>query len=282
MNQRDTIIGHIGSIPAMPVVVGKLRQLLSDPDVEFRELAATLKYDPGMTSNILHLANSAYFGFRTRITSVTQGISRLGTKRMSELVTAAAVGPIMQAALKGYEVPAGGLWKHSIAVAIATEHLAELLKIPAQEEAFTAGLLHDIGKMGLGTFIEVDTLPIMKLVEEKGITFDEAEREILGIDHAEVGSILFEKWNLSPAIANAARWHHNPDINVEKSIVVDLVHLADSISLMSGIGTGKDGLAYSISSDVLNRIPINAKIIEACVLKTMLRVDELSGLFITK
>ena len=281
MSLRETITGQLGSISAMPVVVGKLRHLLSDPDVEFRKLSEVLKYDPGMTTNILRLANSAYFGFRTQVNTVTQAISRLGLKRMSELVMTAAIGPIMQRPLKGYEVPAGGLWRHSIAVAIATEHLAGQLNIPVPEDAFTAGLLHDIGKMVLGTFIEVDTDPIMKLVDEKKIPFDEAEREILGIDHAEVGSLLLKKWNLPESLVNVTRWHHAPHLCEEKSVVLNLVHIADSISLMSGIGTGQDGLAYNISKEATDIIPINIKIIESCAVFTMQKVSELSELFET-
>ncbi len=281
MSLRQTITGQLGSISAMPVVVGKLRKLLSDPDVEFRKLSEVLKYDPGMTTNILRLANSAYFGFRTQVNTITQAISRLGLRRMSELVMTAAIGPLMQKPLKGYDLPAGGFWRHSIAVAIATEYLADQIHIQVPEDAFTAGLLHDIGKMVLGTFIEVDTVPIMKLVDEKKIPFDEAEREILGIDHAEVGSLLLKKWNLPESLVNVIRWHHAPHLSEENSVVLNLVHIADSISLMSGIGTGQDGLAYKISKEATDIIPINTKIIESSVVYTLQRVNELSELFET-
>ncbi|MEA3287215.1 MAG: HDOD domain-containing protein [Candidatus Marinimicrobia bacterium] len=279
MSRRDQIIDQLGSIPAMPVVVDKLRQLLADPDVDFRELADVLKYDPGMTANLLRLANSAYFGFRTQADNIRQCVSRLGTKRMGELVMTAAVGPVMQGQIKGYDLPAGELWKHSIAVAIGTEQLAGLLGLQIPEDAFTAGLLHDIGKIIMGTFIEVDTGPILELVEEQGVTFDEAERQVLGIDHAEIGALLFEKWNFPSAIINTARWHHAPQNFGAESLVLNLVHIADSVSMMSGIGTGQDGLAYRISDKILEKLPINNQIIEACAFETMIKVNELSDLY---
>lgn len=279
MSHREEIIAQLKDIPAMPVVVGKLRQLLSDPNVDFKKLADVLRYDPGMTANILRLVNSAYFGFMSKVDSVQQGIARLGTKRMYELVLAAAVGPVFQRSIKGYDLPSGALWKHSIAVAIGTEQLALLLNIRVPDYAFTAGLLHDIGKIILGTFIEVDTEPIMQLVEQEGIPFDVAERQILGIDHAEVGALLFEKWNIPQSVIDVSKWHHQPHGYEGDPTVLNLVHLADSISLMSGIGTGDDGLAYRLSKEVVHNLQVNNSIIEACAFQTMVKVEELSELF---
>ncbi len=279
MSRREAIIAQLGTIPSMPVVVGKLRQLLSDPDVDFKKLAEVLKYDPGMTANILRLANSAYFGFVSKVDSVPQGIARLGTKRMYELILAAAVGPIVQRSIKGYGLPAGELWKHSIAVAIGTEQLARLLGHRVPDHAFTTGLLHDVGKIIMGTFIEVDADPILDLVEQQEITFDEAERQILGIDHAEVGALLFEKWNLPDSVINVTRWHHQTEGFKGDHLVLNLVHVADTVSLMSGIGTGTDGLAYHPSPDVVDELGLSVSTIEICACETMTKVDELNVLF---
>jgi len=276
---RNEILSTISSIPAMPTVIVKIRKLLSDPDVSFMELAQTIKYDPGLTANILRLTNSAYFGFSKSVNTVQQGVVRLGTKRIFELAVAAAVAPMTQKEVKGYDLSPGKLWEHSVAVAIGAEQLALALDIKAPDYTFTAGLLHDIGKIVLGTFVEVDAAPIMELSLQKDVSFDEAEKQVLGIDHAEAGAILLEKWNLPEGIVNVDRWHHRPDQFQGDMLVLDLVHVADVLAMMSGLGVGQDGLNYHTSSEVASRLKLTTKITEAVVCKIMDGLKELSSLF---
>ncbi|HCK98673.1 MAG TPA: histidine kinase [Candidatus Marinimicrobia bacterium] len=279
MSRRDEILSKIGSIPAMPTVVVEIRKLLRNPDVNFTELAQIIKYDPGLTTNILHLANSAYFGFSKSVNSVQQGIVRLGTKRIFELAVAAAIAPMAQKAVKGYDLSPGKFWEHSVAVAIGAEQLALDLNIKAPDYTFTAGLLHDIGKIVLGTFIEVDAAPIMTLANQENVSFDEAEKQILGIDHAEVGAILLERWNLPECIVDVDRWHHQPDLYQGDRLVLDLVHVADILSMMSGLGIGNDGLNYHPSSEVAARLNLTTKVTESVLCKIMGKLNELISLF---
>lgn len=279
MSTRDEILSTIGSIPAMPTVIVKIRKLLRNPDVSFTELAQTIKYDPGLTVNILRLANSAYFGFFRAVNSVQQGVVRLGTERIFELAVTAAVAPMTQKAVKGYDLSPGRLWEHSVAVAIGAEQLALALNIKAPDYTFTAGLLHDIGKIVLGTFVEVDAAPIMALSLQEGVSFDEAEKQVLGIDHAEAGAILLEKWDLPESIVNVNRWHHQPDQFQGDTLVLDLVHVADVLAMMGGLGVGQDGLNYHTSSEVASRLKLTTKITEAVVCKIMDGLKELSNLF---
>lgn len=279
MSLRDEILSKIGLIPAMPTVIVKIRKLLSNPDVSFKELAQTIKYDPGLTTNILRLANSAYFGFSRSVNSIQHAIVRLGMKRTYELAVAAAVAPMTQKAVKGYDLLPGKLWEHSVAVAIGAEQLASVLNLKAPDYTFTAGLLHDIGKIILGTFVEVDADPIMTLAFQKGVSFDQAEKQVLGINHAEAGAILLEKWNLPECIADVDRWHHQPDMFQGDTLVLDLVHVADVLSMMGGLGIGKDGLNYYSSSEVASRLKLTVKITETVVCKIMGGLKELSSLF---
>lgn len=279
MSLRDEILSKISSIPAMPTVIVKIRKLLSNPDVNFKELAQTIKYDPGLTTNILRLANSAYFGFSRSVNSIQHAIVRLGMKRTYELAVAAAIAPMTQKAVKGYDLLPGKLWEHSVAVAIGAEQLASVLNLKAPDYTFTTGLLHDIGKIVLGTFVEVDAAPIMTLAFQKGVSFDQAEKQVLGINHAEVGAILLEKWNLPECIVDVDRWHHQPDMFQGDTLVLDLVHVADVLSMMGGLGIGKDGLNYYSSSEVASRLKLTAKITETVVCKIMSGLKELSSLF---
>jgi putative nucleotidyltransferase with HDIG domain len=247
--------------------------------VSFRALAEKIKYDPGLTANILSMANSAYFGFSRGINSINQALVLMGTKRVFELVLANGVAPVINRSIKGYDLPPGVLWEHSVAVAVGTEELARELRLNVPDYSFTAGLLHNIGKLALGNFVEDELNLISDLCRKKKITFDEAEREILGIDHAEVGGILLQNWNLPRHFVDIATYHHRPEDFKEINLVLDLVHVADILSMMAGYGLGSDELNYRLSEVVTARLNIRGNQAEKIVANIIIGVNNLKETF---
>jgi putative nucleotidyltransferase with HDIG domain len=276
--KRAEVLAGVESVPAMPAIVVKVRQLAADPDVDFGALARAVEHDPGLTADVLRLANSAYFGFAHTIGSVRQAVVRLGTQRIVHLVLTLAIAPIARKAVRGYDLPPGELWRHCIAVAIGAEKVASAVGRAPTDNTFTAGLLHDIGKIVLGSFVEVDADPIVEAAFEQGLSFDQAERDVLGIDHADVGGALLERWHLPPDIVEADRWHHRPEDCTQDAFVCDLVHVADALSMAAGQGTGADGLHYSVSARACERLGFTAEMAEPVLAEIMAGLDELRDL----
>ncbi len=274
MKTRDEIISSLDHITAIPASITKIQRMLGQKEIDFQELARLIEYDPNLTANVLRLSNSAYFGFKYEVNTVHQALIRIGTNKIYDIVIAAAVSPVMNKPLKGYDLPKGKLWEHSVGVALASEILSEELDISVPDYTFTAALLVDIGKIALGTFIEIDAKPIMRLAYEQQIPFDIAERRILGIDHAEVGAILLEKWHLPKEIINIERWHHQPDRTEEDRMVVDIVHIADILTMIAGIGGGQDGLNYRPSKKVSERLGLTTKIHERVINKLISKIQQ--------
>lgn len=280
MTEKKRILAAIKTVPSLPSVVIKLRKYLNDPDVDFNELAKVIQYDPGLTANVLQLANSAYFGWSRSITSVREAIARLGTHRIFQMVLCMSVAPLVRKPIRGYDMDAGGLWEHSIATAMCAEQLALALNHPEAEEAFTAGLLHDMGKVVLGTFVDVDDEPIKEIMASDGLSFNEAEYMVLGIDHAEVAGELLSAWNLPDNVVAAARWHHSPrQADKEHQALVDLVHVADVLCINVGWGMGEDGLRYKLDEKANDRLGVKVGMAEDVILKVMLGLDDLNSLF---
>ena len=279
MTVRNNILAKVRTVPSIPSVVVKLRQYLSDPDVSFDELAKVIEYDPGLTANLLQLANSAYFGWSGRIKTVKEAITRLGTNRIFQMVLCMSVAPLVRKPVKGYDMESNGLWKHSIAVAVCAEQLAQILKIPNSEEAFTAGLLHDMGKILLGTFVEVDDEPIKDLVREQGVSFNEAERQVLGIDHAEAAAELLQYWKLPENVVAAARWHHEPEeADGNHRNIVDLVHVADILCIRMGWGIGSDGPLYCLNEAAEERLGVDSAVEDEVTDKVGAAIDDLKSI----
>jgi len=272
---RNDILAKVRSVPSMPSVVVKLRQYLSDPEVSFDELAKVIEYDPGLTANLLQLANSAYFGWSRRIKTVKEAITRLGTNRIFQMVLCMSVAPLVRKPVKGYDMESDGLWQHSVATAICAEQIARIKNIPGAEEAFTAGLLHDMGKILLGTFIEVDVESIKELVTKDGLPFNEAERQVLGIDHAEAAAELLKYWKLPENVVAAARWHHIPAEAEDKfREIVDLVHVADILCIRMGWGLGSDGPLYCLDQEAEDRLSIDREMEDQVTKKVGAAIDD--------
>lgn len=279
MSRRDEILSKILTIESMPAVAAEAAGLLLDPKSDMSDIVQAIEYDPGLASNLLRMANSAYYAFREPIASIRDAIVRMGTNQIYRMIVSWGFSSMAQQSVPGYRLSAGKLWEHSIGVAVGAEQIASQLKPRATDHAFTAGLLHDVGKIVLGTFVEVDIDSILKTVDEEKVTFEVAEQQVLGIDHAETGATLLEHWNLPAAVVEAAQWHHQPEILTDESLVVDLVHVADTMCLMGGIGAGIDGNRYNTSPRIISRLNLSDIVTDKVISEILGKLDAVCGLF---
>ncbi len=279
MKQREKILAQVEQVPTIPSAAVDAAQTLADPDADMNGIVRVLEHDPGLTTNVLRLANSAMYAGPREIGSIRQAAMRLGTQKLMQVVMASATAPIAWGEVKGYDLPPGELLSHSIAVAVTTEELASELGITPPPCAFTAGLLHDLGKLLLGAFVEVDAKPICELAFSRGLPFEEAEREVLGIDHTEAGAHLLAHWHIPECICEAVRWHHDPEKATQDQGAVDLVHLADNLSTLVGFGGGQDGLNYRASRVTVKRHKVTRRKAQKIVCSMLGRLRELQGAF---
>jgi len=277
-NKLKDAASILKSFPSMPGAAVKLLALIDDPDMSVSQIEAILRHDAGLTANLLKLANSAYFGIPSKVGSVRQAVLILGLKRLIQMVIASCVSAIMDKPVPGYDLPPGELWRHSIAVSVAAEGLVKELKIGATEEIFTAALLHDVGKLVLGTFVQEDFAGIEAALKQD-VSFEAAEEMVLGTNHADMGAQILTQWSLPSDIVNAVRWHHTPESADKVDTMLDVVHVANVLCLMIGIGAGSDGLQYQPSEVVIERLGLEAYHLEKVASQTLQWANELSDVF---
>lgn len=278
MSRREEIIRKAFAIPQMPMPVQKVLAYIGNPEADLRQLARIIEYDPGLTVNVLRMANSAFFGGDGKVTSVREALMRLGLNRVYQLVIASGVAPMTRFEIKGYGLRPGELLEHSVAVATASETLARELDRAAPPHTFTSGLLVNIGKTVLGSYLEVDAGPILELAHQRHIPFEQAEEEVLGINHAELGAILLERWSIPIPIVNVVRYRLRPDDCPEPDLALDLVHVGDVIAKMTGIGMGIDGMQYAPSQAVFARLdltPVQMESVMAAILEQIAEVRDI-------
>jgi putative nucleotidyltransferase with HDIG domain len=277
---RDTklnvILAIIDSFPSMPGAGARMLALLQEQDTKVSEIEEILRYDPGLTANVLKLANSAYFGVPSKIGSLKQAVTLLGMKRLTQLVVASCVSALMDKSVAGYDLPAGDLWRHSVAVSIACETMVKDQKRNNHIDVFTPALLHDIGKLVLGSFVS-EELEAIQQIAGKGIPFVVAENMVLGTDHAEIGARILKRWNLPAEVINAVRWHHDPNSADACDFQMDVVYLANLLCQTSETTVAAEGRALELSATVIDRLGIEMDQFETISDKVGRWVDELSA-----
>ena len=275
------IMAQVKSFPGMPATAAKLLKMLKDSESTAAQIEEVLRYDAGLTANILKLTNSAYFGIPSKVSSVRQAIMMLGWKRVMQLVMTMCMSTVMNKPVPGYDLPQGALWQHSVAVSVAAEAVVKALKIPEVEEIFTAALLHDVGKLVLGGFVKNDLDQIKSMVS-KGIAFEVAEYMVIGTDHAEIGARILEKWAFPKHLVNAVNWHHDPETCENHCTLSDIVHIANAVGLRIGFGRETEGIRIEPSVSVTDRLGLEPVDLEVLAEQTLEGVNKLSGDLITE
>lgn len=279
MIDMDTILKKVDSLPPLPGTAVRLISAVNDPKVSINQIVEIIKYDQALTARILRLCNSAYFGLSRQITSLNDALVCLGTSKLLQIVMAVHTSGVLSGRQAGYDLAIGELWKHSVAVAHASAYFAKRTKLDNTNVAFTAGLLHDIGKVVLSEYVADEFSRILTLVSKENRAFVEAEREVLGIDHTQIGAAVAEKWDLPEPLVRCIRYHHDPSELETPDPLVDAVYLANCICLLLGIGLGADGLSYRADAEVTRRAGLKESDLEEAGAAVLFELGQLAEMF---
>ena len=251
----NPIMTKVSSFPSMPQAGIKLRALLAEEDVSMDEIEGILRHDPGLATNVLRPANSAFFGLPKKVETLKHAVMLLGVKRFAQIAVSACMSKTMGKAVEGYDLSPGELWLHSIAVSNTAEALTKNKKFAETNDVFTPALIHDMGKLVLGKFVK-EELQKIKSITSNAVPLDIAEHMVLGTDHAEIGALILGKWFFPSDLVNAVRWHHNPERIKNSNLQSEIVYLSNLLCQSNGDSDSADGQFIMPSSVVLDRLGI--------------------------
>lgn len=221
MYDINELINSLKEVPAMPNVIMHALNIMKDPDSSTKELAQIISYDQSLSTKVLALVNSAYYGFSQQITSISRALTLIGMSKAKNIILTVAMRPML--------INQGDkeLWKHSIKTAVGCEYVAKYLKVMDPDEAFVVGFLHDLGKMVLNLKDARMYEKVQELVNT-GSNIIDAEQAFFGTDHAQMGSLLAKKWQLPMLVANTTKYHHAPNLS-PMPVPCTLVYLIDNL-----------------------------------------------------
>jgi putative nucleotidyltransferase with HDIG domain len=243
-------IENIGSLPTVPDTLRKLSRIMEKPNVSLTEVASFVQSDPALTFRILKMVNSAVYGFPGRIASVSHAIMLLGLNVVKGLLLGVSVFELMQKAMSG-------LYEHSMGCATAARTIAQKKGLREPEEAYVAGLIHDIGKVVMALEFTKAYEGALALAETEHIAIMQAEKKFFADNHAALGGVLSEKWRFPKKLTEAILYHHQPRLAVLFPLETAIVHLADILTKARGLGFSGDRIVPIVDDAAFDRLELS-------------------------
>ena len=260
----EALIGKIPNLQSPSPTVVQLLNLLNDPDADFDEITATVRRDVALSVKLLAVCNSTSYGLAKQVASVEQAVLYLGHGEIHQLIMALSFSGPIGVELPGYDIEARTLWRHSLVTALVTPRVVGLSQqLNADTStAYTAGLLHDIGKLVIGQSLDVPSRDrIHAFVEGGEGSLLAAEKAVLGCDHAEIGACLLRQWRLPEIIVEAVEHHHHPPVDGGAHLSA-VVHVADALAHQTGASPGWGSFAIVFHEAVLTALQLTVADLE--------------------
>jgi HD-like signal output (HDOD) protein len=232
---KKEIFRSLENLPPISRVVSEALEVMADPNSVVEDIAKAIETDQSMVSNVIRLVNSAYYSLPNKISSIQQACVLLGNRILREIIIMAGVSNLLEKNLKGYGFASGELWRHSVASALGAKIIAGKEDPDLNNDAYIAGLIHDMGKITLNPYVLERIELFSSYMDSEKKDYLEAEKSILGFDHAEIAYELCIKWKFPENIAFAIQHHHQPSLSQGDELSY-IVHMADFLAKFCGFG----------------------------------------------
>ncbi len=230
----NDIATNTGDLPAFPAAALQIMRESESPTCTAARIAELINHDPALCARVLRLANSPYYGLARQVADVQDAVVLLGLRSVRNLAMVAATYAWMSQPIRAYDLQPKQMWVNAFGTANIAQEVARMVRVPDVDHVFTAGLLHDLGKIAIGLWLEKrahgTVRVLVRQLLRKNATFDLVERQVLDFTHADAGSYLAELWNLPKSIVDAIKYHHDPDLCEPASKIVDCVHVGMVLS----------------------------------------------------
>ena len=233
LNSLCLRISRSENLPILPTVLIQILRLYEDPNVSPRSLERIIEQDAALTAKILRVAGSSLYGAKSA-TTVGRALSVLGMNALRSIAVSLAYQQILAQRNVGADFDRMSFWRHCLAVGVGAKAISKYICPSMMEEMYVTGLMHDIGILTLDRFMPNDLTSALRKAMAQKVSIDEAERQVLGFDHAEVGGHLAETWKLSQSLIDAVKYHHHPERDSVNSLTTGIVAAANYLAYKAG------------------------------------------------
>lgn len=220
-------LNKIKDIPTLPTIVFELNQHLQHPETSIAKVSEIIEKDQAMALKILKLVNSAFYGFKSRISDIKNAVVLLGFNAVRNAIVSVSVINALPKSLLFQDFEMTTFWKHSLAVAVTSKNIAQKAGLESPDNCFVGGLLHDIGKVILAQYFQDLFVKVWSHMQREYVSFYQAERSELPVDHAKIGAYLAERWALPQGLVDGLRWHHEFQPDIPNSDFIRIIYLSN-------------------------------------------------------
>jgi putative nucleotidyltransferase with HDIG domain len=255
------ILAAAEKLPPFPDIIWRVTPLIRRM-APVGQIEEVIKYDQAITARILALSQSSQYTRRGAGNTLRDAITTLGDDQLLEVIITACASRYFSGNASGYDLREGELWEHAVSVGLLAEIVSKRLGWKNALTAYTAGLLHDIGKTVLNYHVKTYFKDILTLVRENEVSFLDAERQVLGIDHEQLGGIIGNNWRFPRDITTAIEFHHRPNEATEHQSIASLIYVVNRMVSALGIGCGVDGFLQPNQDQAFVLLGITSRMVE--------------------
>ena len=263
---------------SLPTIFYQINEAVEDPECSFAEIGEIISRDSALCARLLRIVNSSFFGFSSKVETITHAVTIVGMVQLRDLALATAIVNNFDGLPKN-AVNMKSFWRHSICVGLAGRVIGIYMKKSNPERFYVLGLLHDLGRLLLYLTVPEDMSRVLQLSTEGGL-MHEAESKVLGWDHAEVGGALLKKWNLPEKMVEGVRYHHNPSSAPYFPLEAAVIHVADIVAQTMDLGSSGERYVPPIDSKAWDRLGLPSSMLSSVVTQVSLQVDDLAEIFL--
>jgi len=257
--EPKTLVSGFVHLTSLPEIHQRISNMLSSPNFSVNELGKLISQDPGLSARLLKIVNSPFYGFPSTIDTISRAITLIGSRDLNDIILATSVTRLFQG-IPNDLVDMDSFWRHSIYTAVAARQLAKYLQDDTGlEHYFLIGLLHDVGSLLIYNKIPELAREALLRSRYNHIELRQTELEVIGFDHAQVGSELLRAWRLPPSLVTAVEFHHQPGLAPDYGHHAEIAFLANSLANSSTLGKSPDGKAMPLKKITLNLPGLNTQ-----------------------
>ena len=260
----ERIVTNVLKVAALPAVANKFSEAIKDPLTSNQDLENIVSEDSALAAKVLMIANSALYNFPSKIDTVSKAVTIIGHKQLSEIILSCSIVAMFK------DIPQNVMdmdmfWRHSIAVATTSRILAAFRHEQNIEKFFTAGLLHDIGKLIIYVEAPKYAVEVITKCAETNELMHKVEKSVLGFDHAKLGAMLLKKWKLPDDIVSAVYYHHMPSASSGDSVIPSVIHIADIISYSLEFGSSGEKFVPTLNEKAWSSLNLDIDILSSVI-----------------
>lgn len=274
------LIRDITSLVSFPAVAMRVNELVNNPNASAGKIGEIIAQDPALTARLLRIANSAAFGLTAQVTTVSRAVTVIGNKLIRDLVMATSTLSVFEG-IPNELMSMKDFWRHSVYCGLAGRLLAERRKMKGTESLFVAGMLHDVGQLVIFRKLPAEGKAALVLSIQGPADFhlQQAEQQILGFDHAQVGGALLRHWNFPPLLVECTEFHHAPGNAKQFPVEAALIHIANSLAQLAEIDSVEPKHATPIDPGAWTTVGLGADVVEPTVRAAQKQFLTVQGMF---